>query len=929
MNPRPRRLPARGRDYELGVLRGQLAAAHSGAGSVSVIEAGPGLGKTRLIEEALQLAGRSSVAAGRGDGDQAKLAVYLAPLLEALFQGRRPLLDRSATLENVDDQGYWLLLELWELLEARAKSGPMLICLDDLQWADLGTLSAVRGLTSQTAGSPIAWVIALRHAEAGGDRLRQVDALVDAGAARLELAPLEAPAVAALVADVVGASPDEALSGAADAAGGNPFLLRELLDGFAEEGAIQVVAGRAGLRQSVLPQRVQWSVQRRLTGLPSLSRHAAGVAAVLGRSFRFSDLATMLGRPAAETHRLVAELERADIVEARGSQFAFRHDLVHEAVLRTLPAPSVRALERQAAEVLLDAGAAPVEIATRMADSADVGDEVAIDTLRRASRTLASTDPRMAGQLSQSALNLLPDGDPREGGLIKEVVLLMHLGGDTDAARELADRAARTLPVAEQAALALTVATITSAASETRLRVARQALSLEGVPDALRAVLAAVVAFNLICVGLPREARLAMAGAERMVQDTGSAEGAGMLALGRLMMAEVDGDYSEFLARARGFGVPSDDPEAQGSFRVVEVCEANALCGLDRLDEAIAVLTEGIRTASRDRQAWILFRWEIYRGRFLVQAGRLGDARAAAEWILQREVVDVPECLALLALARVALHTDDHELARNCEKVARATLQVVTHDYEMRRDLALVLVLLALGRGDEESLELIFGLLDEFRPDSVLPILGRDNCDDPQVVRAALRIQAFDIADQVIGEAQARAAKNPAVASLQGSAAHARGLRHQDAAELRSAVQHFAGGSRPLALASALEDLGALSAREGRRDEAVDALGRALESYAGCGATWDARRVRQRLRALGVRRRLVTTDRPGDGWAALTPTETQVARLIGEGLTNKAVAERLFVSPNTVGTHVRHVFEKLGVGSRTELAGRIARDARP
>src|SRR6202044_2711227 len=113
---------------------------------------------------------------------------------------------------------------------------------------------------------------------------------------------------------------------------------------------------------------------------------------------------------AAGTQRLVAELERADIVEARGSQFAFRHDLVHEAVLRTLPAPSVRALERQAAEVLLDAGAGPVEIATRMADGADGADVAPVDTLRPPSRTLASTDPRMAGQLSQSALNLLPDG---------------------------------------------------------------------------------------------------------------------------------------------------------------------------------------------------------------------------------------------------------------------------------------------------------------------------------------------------------------------------------------------------------------------------------------------------------------------------------------------------------------------------------------
>src|SRR3984957_20949495 len=124
MSLRPRRLPWRGRDNEIRVLSEQLAVAHSGAGSVSVIEAGPGLGKTRLIEEAIQLAGRSSVAVGRGDGDTAKLAVYLAPLLEALFQGKRPLLDRSAALESVADQGYWLMLELRGLLEARAKSGP-------------------------------------------------------------------------------------------------------------------------------------------------------------------------------------------------------------------------------------------------------------------------------------------------------------------------------------------------------------------------------------------------------------------------------------------------------------------------------------------------------------------------------------------------------------------------------------------------------------------------------------------------------------------------------------------------------------------------------------------------------------------------------------------------------------------------------------
>jgi DNA-binding CsgD family transcriptional regulator len=91
------------------------------------------------------------------------------------------------------------------------------------------------------------------------------------------------------------------------------------------------------------------------------------------------------------------------------------------------------------------------------------------------------------------------------------------------------------------------------------------------------------------------------------------------------------------------------------------------------------------------------------------------------------------------------------------------------------------------------------------------------------------------------------------------------------------------------------------------------------------GASWDARRVRSRLRGLGVRRRLVTAEPETSGWAALTTSELTVARLVAEGLTNREVAERLFVSPHTVNSHLRHVFLKLGINSRVELA-RLARD---
>src|SRR5262249_36541489 len=153
------------------------------------------------------------------------------------------------------------------------------------------------------------------------------------------------------------------------------------------------------------------------------------------------------------------------------------------------------------------------------------------------SRTLAPSDPRMAYQLSKSALALLRHGDARETELLKEITLLMHLAGDSDAARELADRAARALPVAEQAELALTVATMWSVADKVRLAASRGALELEGVPDALRAVHTAILSINLAVAGFLGEARVAAAEAGRMVQHVGSAEAAAdALALSRIVL---------------------------------------------------------------------------------------------------------------------------------------------------------------------------------------------------------------------------------------------------------------------------------------------------------------------------------------------------------------------------------------------------------
>jgi DNA-binding NarL/FixJ family response regulator len=171
--------------------------------------------------------------------------------------------------------------------------------------------------------------------------------------------------------------------------------------------------------------------------------------------------------------------------------------------------------------------------------------------------------------------------------------------------------------------------------------------------------------------------------------------------------------------------------------------------------------------------------------------------------------------------------------------------------------------------------------------------------------------------------AERRAEVNPGIPAALASAAHSLGLLTGDPRLLSQAVSILESGQRRLALGSALEDLAVAENRAGRTDQAIAALDRALVIHSACGARWDLARVRRRLRQLGVQRHLPAERRPTQGWAALTQSELAVARLVTDGLTNREVAERLYISPHTVGEHLRHVFEKLGINSRVTLT-RIA-----
>jgi DNA-binding CsgD family transcriptional regulator len=201
---------------------------------------------------------------------------------------------------------------------------------------------------------------------------------------------------------------------------------------------------------------------------------------------------------------------------------------------------------------------------------------------------------------------------------------------------------------------------------------------------------------------------------------------------------------------------------------------------------------------------------------------------------------------------------------------------------------------------------------------AVLPRFPLDIGDEVLLMRIALAAHDDDLARLALATTSSRAAQNPAVQSIAAVAAHVRALFERDVPALREAADLFETCPRPLEHASALEDLGAhLAATD--REASIEALGGALTVYSGIGASWDARRVRSRLRALGVRRRIVPAEPETHGWAALTAAEIAVARLAAEGLTNREVADRLFLSPHTVNSHLRHVFTKLRINSRVEL----------
>nr|WP_269156386.1 LuxR family transcriptional regulator [Mycobacterium paraintracellulare] len=915
--PRLSTPPLRGRADELKMIGALVTALARGRGGVLVIEGPPGIGKSRLLTEVLALADHSGVRTLFGEAFEYQQTVPFFSLFMATLNADPPVGDAEALrrLGGSADLRYWVVHDLADAIHAAAAQTPLVIVLEDIHWADNGTLLALRSLATARPDAAVLWILTARTGAGGPAVQETLSVLHRAHATFLRLGAIAPDAVADMVCDAVRAKADVSLLNLAAKAHGNPFLVSELVRGLGEEDRLSVTGGHAVATGHELPRRLGASMQQRLDLLSEGASEVVRVAAVLPDRFSAGLLAAMLERSPTSLLSALEEAVRADLFIEDGEQLRFRHDLLREATRQSLPQSLRRAMERQSASVMLGMGAAPAEVATQLARSAEPGDREAIDALRHAAQSVGRGDASAAADLSKRALGLLPADDAEHGSLVAETVGWLNRAGRHGEAEELAVAALSGAASPEvEAEIRLRLPVHTKHTDQRRVEENRRALELSGLSEITRARHLAWLAYNLVFDegGQRREAADEAAAAAAA---TGDLEATIMAGVTHALLDAGEGYTARALRRFEELCPLAHTNETALAHAYAGMYNANLLAVVGRLDDATAQVAQGIGQAGREGNAMALALWAVFSGLVHLAAGRLSAARDATECLPppQRTGATEHDVLRTVILAEVAAHTDDRNLLQQMVNDARDAHS--TGSAGIRRGSAYVLARAAWQRDDIHDAMRWLGdvilLATPFFPHALARlILG---------ARVASAAGDAGLRARVLQATEVLERDRPAVPLFAAVAGYARGILEHDAQALVAATELLHASPRPLLYASAAEDAGGELARAQRNAEALEQLNAAFDTYIECGATADARRVGRALRGLGVERRIVTHPRAKTGLDSLTDSELTVVHLIADGATNRAVAQQLHLSPHTVKTHLHNAFAKLGITSRAQL----------
>lgn len=871
-----------------------------------------------LLGESVDMAAESGFSLAVDAADQLGQVIPFSALRRALGESFEETIADLCDCDDLSAAPGWWINQIRAHLEQRAAANPVLVCLDDLQWASPGTLAALRTLPKELKNRPIAWLLA-RSGSVHRDAEHLFGLLENDGAIRMSLAPLGVDEVAALLADTFGAPPDQDLRALAEGATGNPWLLAELAGGLHDEEAVRVTNGQATLVSDRLPERVRQAARQCLDGVSKHARHFLLTCALLGPSFRLEDAADMLAVSPAVLLHTVEETMCAGITSVAERGFSFTHQLLRLAVRDLIPSPGRKALDRQYGQLLLDRGGSPVVAASHLMRAADPDNPASLADLDGAVERTLSSAPQTAADLASHVLELTPPEDPSTLPRAVAAAEALAAAGRLDKAIRIArDALTRPLPPLAEARLLCALSSALCSGGQAREAAvqARLVLTQPDLPEDLRAQ--AMAAYLQAIAGTGEEFDDSLVETVVAAPDKYGTHVAVAALVARGVLAWDRGCVGEALEllreAARHEAVASPDARRVQPLLVLVA----VLIDLRQLEEAEAVLnatdTGALNSTPSQAAAFIL------RARIHYAAGRLTDATTAGQYALaMAETLGadghacVARCLlAMIALrggdvASAALHLDRGPLANPgfAARYARAETMLAQARVNEARDGSAA----AIGwiRPACENLPQQPGLL-----------LG-----DPATA-AWLTRSALAAGEDELVVALARAAENLIEASSQypavsAATAHGLGVAKEEAASLASATVEHAD---PWARASAAEDLGALFARQANRDQAIAYLTQAIGDYQVAGAAADMARVRRRLRRLGVRRRhwAQSGHRPATGWDSLTNAERTASELAAQGLNNRQIADRMYVSVHTVAFYLRQCFRKLGIGSRVELA---------
>lgn len=929
------------RSEELAAVDAAIAAARSSAGRLVVLEGPAGIGKTALLGEARARAAVSGSTVLYARASELETAFSFG-VVRQLFEGmvataseeeRSRLLGggagHAARLfgpgESVEESGedvYALLHGLFWLTANVAESGPLALAVDDVQWSDPPSLRWLAYLARRLEGMPVCVFATLRPIEDEHPLLAEL--LADPATAIVQPNSLTAPSVAELVEQQLGSDAEEAFCLACHhATGGNPLLLRELLRTLAAED-VPAVAASVPVVERLAPDAVTRSVRLRLGQLAGDAAQLARAVAVLGDRTEREEAAALAGLERRQVAPAAAALARVHLLRPE-PPFSFVHPLIRNAVYETISPPEREAEHARAAELLAELAAPPEQIAAQLLLAPSDTVPHAVEVLREAAgRAIAEAGLESAVRYLSRALEERLEDDERGELLLELAAVEANLGAPSVIAH-LRDALSR-FPAPDrraEASLALGHALYWAGDEEEGVEVLERALAEHPDLDTeLRHRLEAELVVN--ATRLPSQYERARELLAQLQVSVDDGPGARVLLSGQAYHEAAAGGDAE-RAAATALEALTAMPEEERAHNYT--AGSYVLLRTDRLDEGVRLLDSTIADVRRRGAVFHFSSLSMTRAIFQYARGALveaeADGRAALETLPHRDVWFKPAVHGWLAQILVERGAVDE--ASGLLDSVEATM---SPDAFSRAPLLRGRALVEAARGDHRA-----ALVRALELGDALTAFGHTNPSASYPAwrsLAALEHHALGETHQAVALAaeEVELARAWGVGSTLGRALRILGLIEGGDAGIeliREAVALLKLSPAQLEHAYALANLGAALRRANQRTEAREHLRQALELAQRAGATLLAEQAHEELIAAGARPRRVELS----GAAALTPSERRIAAMAAEGLSNRDIAQALFVTLRTVEMHLSNAFRKLGVASRTQLPAALAESKEP